>query len=393
MRGVPALVARLLCVGSGLLVAFVSVGCREEVRHIRSAVQEVKAEMEHQRAVVLRGAGATSAESLFQRILADFQRDYPLTRPHYDGVGSGAGLRLFTEEAIDFGVGDQRLTDEQISQVTAGVRQFPVSTWGLALVYNVKDAGGKPVVDLKLSRDAYGGIFRGTITRWNDPRIAQHNPGVALPDQPIQVEYRLDDSGSTALLTRHLARLMPDWEAAVGVGSLVRWPVGAGVPTNGGLLQAIAQTENSIGYAGYASAMQAKAAIAVLENRAGKFVKPTPQSLGAAVDAAIAESIDQSPQNLDPAGDGVYPLVSYSYVYCYATYGDARKKELVQELMRHCLTRGQAIFAEMGQLPLSDAVRAKSLQEVDSIRLTREVELEAIRQATKVDVAPADAVR
>jgi len=366
-----------------LLLMVFGTGCREELRHIRSAVQEVKAEIEQGKAVVLRGAGATSAEPLFRRIFAEFAEGHPIVRPQYQGVGTGAGLRLFEEEQIDFGVGDQALTDAQVSAITQGTRTFPVSAWGLALVYNLKDTAGKLVTDLKLSREAYGGIFRGTITRWNDPRIAQHNPGVALPDQPIQVEYRLDDSGSTALLTTHLARIVPDWSASIGVGSQVRWPTGAGVPTNSGLLRAVAQTENSIGYAGYATAVQSKALIASLENRAGKFVQPTPQSLQAAVDAAMAESVDQAPQNLDPAGEGIYPLVSYSYVYCYAMYGDESRLAMIQELMRFCLTRGQGIFAEMGQLPLPEAVRVRALEQVDSIRLSREVELESIRQATK----------
>ncbi len=389
MHASAALVAKYLSLGCGLLLFIAAAGCREEVRHIRSTVQEVKEELEQEKALVLRGAGATSAEELFRQVFEEFVLERPGVRPRYEGVGTGAGLRLFTAEAVDFGAGDQPMSDAQQAEVTRGVRMFRMSAWGLALVYHLKDATGKPVVDLKLSREAYGGIFRGTITRWNDPRIAQHNPGVALPDQPIQVEYRLDESGSTDLLTTHLAKIVPDWSTSVGVGSQVRWPVGAGVPTNSGLLRAVARTENSIGFAGFAAATEAKASIALLENHAGKFVKPTAQSLQAAVDAAVAVSVDQDPQYLDPPGEGVYPLVSYSYIYCYAMYDDAERKALVQELMRFCLTRGQAILAEKGQLPLPEVVRAKAFQEVDLIRLTRDVELESMRQATKSGGEPA----
>jgi phosphate transport system substrate-binding protein len=150
------------------------------------------------------------------------------------------------------------------------------------------------------------------------------------------------------------------------------------------LLRAVAQTENSIGYVGYAAAAQAKASIALLENHAGKFVRPTAQSMQAAVDAAVAVSVDQDPQYLDPPGEGVYPLVSYSYIFCNAMYDDAERKELVQELLRFCLTRGQKILAETGQLPLPEVVRVKAFQEVDLIQLTREVELESMRQAASV---------
>jgi phosphate transport system substrate-binding protein len=384
MTAPAALVAKYLSLGCGLLLLIAAAGCREEVRHIRSTVKEVRAELEQEKAVVLRGAGATSAEGLLKKVFEEFDLEHPGVRPRYEAVGTGAGVRLFTEEAVDFGVGDQTLSEAQKAEVARGVRIFPMSAWGLALVYNLKDAAGKPVVDLKLSREAYAGIFRGTITRWNDSRLAQHNPGVALPDQPIQVEYRLDESGSTDLLTTHLAKIVPDWATAVGVGEKVRWPVGAGVPTSSGLLRAVAQTENSIGYVGYAAAAQAKASIALLENHAGKFVRPTAQSMQAAVDAAVAVSVDQDPQYLDPPGEGVYPLVSYSYIFCNAMYDDAERKELVQELLRFCLTRGQKILAETGQLPLPEVVRVKAFQEVDLIQLTREVELESMRQAASV---------
>jgi phosphate transport system substrate-binding protein len=39
--------------------------------------------------------------------------------------------------------------------------------------------------DLKLSREAYAGIFLGNVTNWNDPIIARSNPEMKLPDLTI----------------------------------------------------------------------------------------------------------------------------------------------------------------------------------------------------------------
>ena len=81
------------------------------------------------------------------------------------------------------------------------------------------------VTDLKLSRDAYAGIFLGKITKWNDPAIAKDNPGVTLPDLPINVSYRSDGSGTTFVFTKHLAAISKDFADEVGSDKSVTWPV------------------------------------------------------------------------------------------------------------------------------------------------------------------------
>jgi len=41
------------------------------------------------------------------------------------------------------------------------------------------------------------GIFRGTIAKWSDPRIARTNPGVKPPNLTITTVVRRDSSGTT----------------------------------------------------------------------------------------------------------------------------------------------------------------------------------------------------
>src|SRR5690625_5494081 len=48
-------------------------------------------------------------------------------------------------------------------------------------------------------------LFNGDITRWDDPAIAETNPGVELPDLPVVPVNRSDDSGTTENFTEYLA--------------------------------------------------------------------------------------------------------------------------------------------------------------------------------------------
>ena len=63
------------------------------------------------------------------------------------------------------------------------------------------------MTDLKLSRQAYAGIFLGKVKQWNDPLIAKANPGVKLPAKAINVVVRADSSGTTFVFTKHLSAI------------------------------------------------------------------------------------------------------------------------------------------------------------------------------------------
>src|SRR5262250_3148894 len=137
--------------------------------------------------VLIRGAGATFPSVLYKQWFAIYQSQHPKTVIAYDAVGSGEGVERFIgqgvkeEKLVDFGASDAAMTDEQIKEVQEGVVMLPATTGSLVLVYNLPDFTG----DLKLSRDAYAGIFLGEIKNWNDRRIAGSNPGIRLPDLTI----------------------------------------------------------------------------------------------------------------------------------------------------------------------------------------------------------------
>src|ERR1700676_4303084 len=116
----------------------------------------------------MQGGGATLSTPLYQRWIAEYTKGNPDVQINYQGVGSGAGIKQFTQNLVSFGASDAAMKDEEIAAVTEGVVLIPATAGSIVLAYNI------PGVDnLKLSREAYAGIFVGKITKWNDPAITK----------------------------------------------------------------------------------------------------------------------------------------------------------------------------------------------------------------------------
>jgi phosphate transport system substrate-binding protein len=309
----------------------------------------------------LRGAGATFPLILYKQWFSTYQHDHPGTRVTYEPVGSGEGIRRFVgrntkeEERVDFGASDAAMTDADMALVDRGALLLPVTAGSVVLAYNLPGIQG----DLKLSRAAYVGIFLGEIKNWNDPAIARTNPGVKLPRLTIATVVRQDRSGTTFAFTNHLSAVSEKWRMRYGAATYVNWPGNAMRATgNEGVAGRINQSIGSIGYVGYEFAHRLGLNTAVIENREGRFVKPTAESCSTALGGV------PMPENLrvfipDPGGAGSYPLVTFSWVLLYKKY-DAVKGAAILDLFRWCLREGQGYAPKMGYLPLPEAVAAKA---------------------------------
>jgi len=129
-------------------------------------------------AMQLQGAGATFPAPLYQRWIAEYTKGNPNIQINYQGVGSGAGIKQFTQNLVSFGASDAAMKDDEIAAVKQGVVLIPATAGSIVLAYNLPG-----VTSLKLSREAYVGIFLGKIHAWNDPAIAKTNEGVKLPSR------------------------------------------------------------------------------------------------------------------------------------------------------------------------------------------------------------------
>ncbi len=115
-------------------------------------------------------------------------------------------------EQVDFGASDAAMSDAQLAATNNNTLMVPATAGCVVLAYNLPGFNG----ELKLSRKAYAGIFLGEITNWNDPLIAQSNPGVKLPKLTIVTAVRQDGSGTTYAFTRNLDAVNDHWRSRFG---------------------------------------------------------------------------------------------------------------------------------------------------------------------------------
>ncbi len=295
------------------------------------------------------GSGASFPAPIYTTWFKEFSRANQGVQINYQAKGSGAGVRDFLDHTVDFAASDAAITPEDMAKVSEGVQLLPMTAGEIVLSYNLKE-----VKELKLSREAYVGIFSGTIKKWNDAKIAKANPGAKLPDQEITVVSRADSSGTNFVFTQHLSAISPEFAKAPGFGNTVNWPETMKMvkaPKNDGVAATIKQTPGAIGYIEYGFAVMSKSPMASLENKAGKFVAPGLESGQAALANAVL------PENMiawitDPAGDKSYPIATYTWMIFYKKYADAAKADALRKMVTYCLDEGQKIADKAGYIPL-----------------------------------------
>jgi phosphate transport system substrate-binding protein len=310
----------------------------------------------------LTGSGASFPFPLYSAWFKDFSKQTPGVTVDYQAKGSGAGIQDFINNTVDFAASDAAMTDEEIAKVKQGVVLLPMTAGEIVLSYNLEG-----VKELRLPRDIYPEIFMGKITKWNDPKIVAANPGVKLPDQNITVVARSDSSGTTYVFTGHLSAVSEAFKQSVGHGTTVQWPTSfVKAPKNDGVTATIKQTPGAIGYIEYTYAMATKQPMAILQNKAGKFVSAGDEAGMAALAGAefpAKKLPDSDVPDLrvwvsDPAGEKAYPIATFTWMLFYRDQDDAKAKVL-RDLVEYGLTKGQAMAPKMGYIPLPENVIEK----------------------------------
>jgi phosphate transport system substrate-binding protein len=316
--------------------------------------------------VKLQGSGASFPFPIYSKWFKDFTKQNDGLRVDYQSKGSGAGIQDFTNEVVDFAGSDAAMSDEEIGKVKHGVVLLPVTAGEVVLTFNLDG-----VKELNLPRDVYPQIFSGKISKWNDPKIAKANPGVALPDKDITVVVRADSSGTTYVFTGHLAAINSDFKATVGQDKAPQWPQSnrfVKSPKNDGITATVKQTPGSIGYIEYGYAKLTGMPSAKLENKAGKFISSGPEGGAAALASAEfpkgnlpgSSSADLRAWVFDPAGEKSYPIASFTWLM-FPEKMSADKVAASKKLIEYAITEGQKSADSLGYIPLPSSV-------VDSVR-------------------------
>lgn len=309
------------------------------------------------------GAGASFPYPLYSKMFSEYGKQHKINI-NYQSIGSGGGIKQLLSRTIDFGGSDAIMSDEQLSKAPGKILHIPTCLGAVVVVYNLNIKG-----ELKLTPDIISNIFLGKITRWNDPKIAEINKDIKLPDSNISVVHRSDGSGTTAIFTDYLLKVSSEWKEKVGSGTSVNWPAGLGGKGNEGVAGLVKQVPNSIGYVELIYAVQNKMSYASIQNKSGKFIKPTLESTSKAAEIELPDDMRVSLTNTD-APDG-YPIAGFTYILVYQEQNYENRKiekaKSLYKLLNWIINDGQKLTTPLHYAPLSKAAKMKAETLIKSI--------------------------
>ena len=287
----------------------------------------------------LNGAGATFPAPLYNSWFQTMAKETG-NQVNYQAVGSGAGVRQFTAQTVDFGASDGAVSD---SKQKLPMIHIPMTGGAIVPAYNY------PGCEAKMTQTQLADVFLGKITNWSEFGCADKN---------IVTVWRSDGSGTTKGFTNSLSAFSPEWKKTVGTGKAVKNSVGVGGKGNSGVAASVKNIDGAIGYLNYGYVNGGKFQQVALQNKAGNFVKANAENAKIVLDDKLRGA------DPNPAGANAYPIVSLTWILAYP-----ESKTGVKETLRYMLSeKAQATSDSLGYVPLPESLRQKSLAAVDSIK-------------------------
>lgn len=325
----------------------------------------------------LNAEGSSAQKNAIEEVISKYNEKCADVTVNYNPTGSGAGIKQFNANQVDFAGSDSALKTEgadgaksEVEQATARCQgspalDLPMVIGPVAISYNV-DGLSKLILDGPTAAK----IFQGTIKTWNDPAIAKLNPGVTLPSAQISVFFRSDESGTTENFTKYLA--------ASGGGAWTGKPAkkwtgtGAGKDKSAGVAEGVKSTKNSISYVEWSYAVDNKLGVALIDNGSGTPVELTPESAGKAL--AAAKPASTGGQDLSLSLDyatkeaGAYPIILVTYEIACSKGLPAEKTAMVKSFLSFFASKdGQASLTDLNYAPLPEEIRTKVDAAIQSI--------------------------
>ncbi len=314
-------------------------------------------------AVNITGAGASFPFPLYAT-WADMYFEETGRIVNYQSIGSGGGIAQISRGTVDFGATDAPLSSAELEEI--GLVQFPAVLGGTVPIVNLPGVGPG---ELKLTGRELADIFLGKIQKWNDPVLQERNPDLKLPDADILVVHRSDGSGTTFGWTHYLAQVSPEWAEQVGVAKAVKWPTGQGGKGNEGVANYVRQLRYTIGYVEYGYAQQNQLSYVSLENQAGQFVEPTPETFAAA--AANADWQAEPGMGVmltNQPGDNAWPLAAATFILIPQQPASSERARAALEFFDWAFSNGGQAAHELYYVPLPAAAVNQVKQRWSQIR-------------------------
>lgn len=303
----------------------------------------------------LTGAGATFPNPIYTKWFDQYAQKTGV-RINYQSIGSGGGIRQFTEGTVDFGATDSPMTDSAIAKVNGNVLHLPTVLGAVVVTYNLPAIGTNP---LKFDGPTLADIFLGKVTRWNDRRIAALNPGVTLPDAELIVVHRSDGSGTSFIWTDYLSKVSPEWKDRVGAATSVNWPTGLGGKGNEGVTQQVKQVEGTLGYVELIYALSNNLPVAHLKNAAGNFVEPNLETTSAAAEGLnLPAGTDFRVSITNSPGANAYPAASLTWLLISRENADSQKAATIKAFLAWMISdEAQTMARDLKYGPLPQEIR------------------------------------
>ena len=298
-------------------------------------------------AVDITGAGATFPFPIYAK-WAEAYRAKSGVGMNYQSIGSGGGIAQIKAKTVDFGASDMPLKPEDLQ--SAGLMQFPAIIGGVVPIVNLE---GVVPGAIRFTGPVLADIYLGKIKMWNDKAIADLNPSLKLPADPITVVRRSDGSGTTFLWTDYLSKTSPEWKDKVGSSTAVAWPEGVGGKGNEGVAAYVQRIKGSIGYVEYAYAKKNKMTFASVQNRDGQFVQPDDTSFQAAAASADWKSAPGFGAILtNQPGKSSWPITGASFILMHVKQEKPQNAMEVMKFFDWAPKNGQKMADELDYVAL-----------------------------------------
>jgi phosphate transport system substrate-binding protein len=298
----------------------------------------------------LTGAGATFPNPVYTKWFDAYHKKTGI-QINYQSIGSGGGIRQYTQGTVDFGATDGPMNESQIQAVAGNVLHVPAVLGAVVVTYNLPSLGD---AKLKFDGNLLVDIFMGRVTRWNDAKIAALNPGVRLPDIDLVVVHRSDGSGTTYVFTDYLNKFSREWKDKVGYATSVNWPVGLGGKGNEGVTQQVKQVEGAVGYVELIYAISNNLPYAQIKNASGNYVTPSLESVtAAAAGVNLPKETDFRVSITNAPGAEAYSIASFTWLLIKKDNRDGAKARLIRDFLTWMITpEAQRMAAALHYAPL-----------------------------------------
>lgn len=304
--------------------------------------------------ITIKGGGSQPIASLYTIWGKSYEARYGDVSMTYQISNVVKGIADIEENKIDYAGSEIPLKVEELKK--KGLFQFPTALISFTPVANIP---GVHSGQLRLDDATLAGIFLGTIRRWNDPRLAELNPKITLPDAEINTVHRNSGNTITYVLSSYLSKVSPEWATKVGVGSTLNWPVGqeVGNGTNEAMMAYIKDTPYSIGFSMLSLVLKNNLNLVKVKNRDGKFVSATPEgAMAASINAKwnVEDGFDNILTN--KPGPDTWPFVMTGYATIKLEPANPQVAKTLLHFFDNGLKRGQIEVVSADLIPLPDSV-------------------------------------